>query len=99
MGEIIDFEEYLTAKKFGVPVTELRAHREAAQKLIDEMVNDDIDDEYLQAIDNLPEGYSYILKEDFDKYDSCDHTKWIVVEEDYQAVCRTCKLSAWSAPW
>ena len=109
MGELIDFTEYLKAKRQGMSPKEYRA----AKRMLDEVLSEiPIDTEnpayefaeyinYAANNPNWPKGYPFVLIEDMETgyYDDCDHTKWHVVEQDFQITCNECDLNAWSAPW
>lgn len=100
MGELINLEEYRTAKQAGVTVEVLRRDRETARRILEELETG-IEREYVQATenDNVLKGYEYILQEDVSHHLFCSHDSWSVVEEGYQAMCDICGLNAWSAPW
>jgi hypothetical protein len=105
MGEVINFMEYLQAKRQGITVKELRASRkvleEALQELGDLGLHPNEYVEYEAENDSWPQDYPYVLEEDLDTgyHDECDHLEWSIVEEGYQATCNHCDLNAWSAPW
>jgi hypothetical protein len=104
MGEIINFEEYLTAKQAGVSVNEIRAARKVAEEIyMRELTPEQLAGEYfdIDEDEDWPPGYSFILKEDIINpiHQNCGHEEWEVIEKDYQIRCVSCKLNAWSAPW
>jgi hypothetical protein len=104
MGELINFEEYLTAKQAGVSVHELRAARQVAEEMLAELTPEQLAGEYYDVDlddEDWPLGYSFILKEDAVNplHQNCGHETWKVIEKDYQIQCTSCKLNAWSAPW
>ena len=107
MGEVIDFIEYLHAKREGMSVKQYRAAKANLDKMLSEMSLDDFGDsvgDYMEHEgnnENWPEGYPYVLEEDIESgyHDDCNHSEWHIVEEGYQATCNHCDLNAWSAPW
>jgi predicted component of type VI protein secretion system len=102
VGELINFEEYRSAKQLGIPVKQLREERRMAAEVIASMLQEGVEDEYVHALDyRVRPGYEYILAEDLDAdaYRDCKHNKWGVIEENYQAQCLSCGIMAWSAPW
>ena len=106
MGEVYDFMEYLEAKQSGLTVHELRAAKQLIENTLEESylpeaLTPESYTEYEMGDDSWPEAYPYILSEDLDKpkVRLCEHDEWIILELDYQAQCKRCKLNAWSAPW
>lgn len=106
MGEVFNFEEYLTAKKTGISIEALRSARKVAEEMIKEFTPEELAGEYYHydmdpEDEDWPPGYPFILKEDSLKpeHQMCKHFEWEVMEEDYQVRCTSCNLNAWSAPW
>lgn len=101
MSEVFNLAAYRESKSLGIPIKELEEYREKMSQLVDE-VQTDIDDEYLELADDigLPD-YRYIQSSDVwsKSQMKCNHEKWKVVEEGYQAKCSHCNLNAWSATW
>ena len=107
MGELINFMEYWEAKQHGISVKEWRA---ADKKVEDFLKNpkayepiDHFGEYMVQDSEEYdwPAGYQYVLQEDIDTgyHDDCEHKQWEIVEEGFQATCKSCDLNAWSAPW
>lgn len=107
MGEVINFMEYLEAKREGMSVTQYRAAKKFLEEAMPELSLEKFGEnygDYLEHQDdgeNWPEGYPYVLQDDIESgyHDECDHLVWDIVEEGYQATCSNCSLDAWSAPW
>lgn len=101
MGEVIEFEPYRLAKQQGISVEEFRSKSKLLNSLLAE-ITEDIESEYISVTNTnkaWPEGYTFVLKQDIDVLYDCDHESWSIVEEDFQAICNECDMSAWSAPW
>lgn len=112
MGELIDFTEYLKAKRQGISVKDYRAAKRQLDKALGEIGSTVKPAEpapeyyFVKQIEyeehkNWLPNYPYVLIEDMETgyYDDCEHEEWHVVEEDFQATCNYCDLNTWSAPW